>query len=150
MKKMRWKIALAIGVIIVYGLLLGYIGAAQSDYRVLISTEKEEYVFEPGIEEYIIPIQINNQANRMLDTHLGGEIYFTYHLYDSAGNLLIFDNVRTPLEKCIFANSKDTLNLRITPMEQGEYIIGIDVVEEFVGWFSDHEEIEKKIKLIVK
>lgn len=150
MKRLWWKITLVIGVIIGYVLLLVYIGAIQSDYKVLISTEKEEYVFDAGMEEYLIPININNQANRMLDTKLGGEIYFTYHLYDADGNLLVFNNVRTPLGSCIFANSKGTLELEIAPMEQGEYIIGIDIVHEHVGWFSDYEEVEKKVKIVVK
>lgn len=150
MKKLWWKFAITVAVIAAYVVLLIYIGASQSNYRVIISTEKEVYEFNAGTEDFLIPITIDNQANRMLDTSLGGEIYVTYHLYDAEGKLLVFNNVRTPLENCIFANSKDTLDLRVSPMESGEYIIGINIVHEHVEWFSDHEDIEKKVKVIVK
>lgn len=150
MKKIAWKVAAVIVAIAAYVVLLIFISSNQSDYDVVISVEKEIYEFPTETEEeYIIPITIRNNANRMLSSAEGHDIYLSYHLYDANGKLLIYDNVRSTFDKAIFAKSKDEVELHVTPIEKGEYILGIDLVQEGVDWFSTKENIEKKIHLII-
>ena len=97
---------------------------------------------------YSIHVEIRNKANRMLSSEQ--RIFLSYHVYDGNGNVLAYDNVRSELGKNIFSHSTERVELKVDALEPGEYILGIDVVEEGVTWFSEHEEMEKKLRIAVK
>ena len=150
MAKYRWKIVGIVLAVVAYLVLLGYIDSIQSDYDVNIITEKEIYEFSVNEAEYIIPVTIENDSNRMLSSITGQDVFLTYHVYDMSGNLLTEQNARSTFSKGIFAKEKGEAELHITPLEQGEYIIGIDIVHENVAWFSQKADVEKKIQIVIK
>lgn len=150
MKRNIWKIIVVSVVIVIYIALLGYISSHQSNYDVNIMTEQEVYEFSTEMSEYAIPVKIENNSNRMLSSAAGQDVFLSYHLYDLNGNILVYDNARSPFSESIFANSKGKSELHIVPVESGEYIIGIDIVQENVAWFSDNGNEEKRVRIIVK
>lgn len=134
-----------------YLVLLFYISSVQSMYRIEITTEKEIYKFsKEQVEDYIIPVTINNKANRMLSSAGDVCIYVSYHLYDDDGKLLVYDNVRSGFDKAFYTGDVGSIDLHVSPMKEGKYKIGIDVVEEGAEWFSEQEDMEKLIEIIVE
>lgn len=145
-----WKISVVIVGIFFYFMLLVYVSSKQSDYKVILSTEKEEYLFDNDGSVHALEVNIKNNSNRTLGSAPEFNIFLSYHLYDSMGNLISYENERCPLEANIFAHSKGKSGLLINPLETGEYIVEIDLIEEGVAWFSDFDGSLCKIKLNIK
>lgn len=62
----------------------------------------------------------------------------SYHWYDSAGNLLVWDGARTQLAQDIAPGASTTVSLAVrTPAAPGQYTLVVDLVEEGVTWFAD-------------
>ncbi len=63
----------------------------------------------------------------------------SYHLYDTAGNLVTFDGVRTNLPRDVNGlGDAVTLDAKFrAPSAAGDYIIKWDLVQEGVTWFSE-------------
>lgn len=150
-KKKRSIYAALIGVgFVLYLALLIYICSIQSDYDVRLKTNQELYTVQASeISNFTIPVKIQNRANRPLWC-TNDNIYLSYHLYDAEGNLLGYDQIRTPIDKNLYPGDKTTVELQVSPLEAGTYQLGLDIVQEGVVWFSDMEEIEKKITLVVE
>lgn len=150
-KEKTWKIGAIVIAVVAYIVLLVNISFAQSDYNVIVSTDKEVYEFAENAGEcYAIPVKIKNDSNRLLSSITGQDVFLTYHLYDANGNLLVYENQRSSFEKGIFAKEKGEAEVQISPLQSGEYIVGIDIVQENVAWFSLNGYSETKIRIIVK
>lgn len=145
-----WKVVAVVIGIIVYICLLVYISSKQSDYAVVLSTEKESYEFSQNDNEYLINVKIQNNANRMLGSAEDLKFFLSYHVYNLNGEVLAHDNIRSPFEKNIYSGEKGETVLHMTPLEKGEYIIGIDVLQEGETWFDLEENTEIKVRLTVK
>lgn len=148
--KNKWKMtAVAVG-LIVYMVLLVIISSAQSDYNVKLSTEAETFEFVSNEEkEYSIPVKVNNKSNRVLSSAEEYQIFLSYHLYDGNGNLLVYDGMRSSFEHQILSHETDIVDMHMN-LEPGEYIVEIDVLQEFVAWFAEYEDTAVKVKVIVK
>ncbi len=88
-------------------------------------------------QDYIISdVTIRNTGRKSwsaTDTHL------SYHIYDTSGNLITFDGVRTLLPRDV-AGRGDSVVLDAkykAPSAPGDYTIKWDMVQEAVTWFSD-------------
>lgn len=148
--KKNWKIILAVTGFIAYIALLIYISSTQSDYHVKLSTESESYVFTANEQkEYVIPVTVDNKANRVLSSSDEYKIYLAYHLYDAQGNLLNYDGMRSSFPHQLLSHNKATVEMRMN-LEPGEYIVEIDVIQEFVTWFAEHEDTSIRIKVKVE
>lgn len=151
LKNSKIKILLVMTGVFVYMALLLYISSIQSDYNVQILTKQEAYTFSGDSDEnYVVDVEINNQANRMLSSAEGQDIFLSYHLYDLNGNLICFDNIRSCFEYSIFSGDIAEAKLYVTPLEQGEYLLGIDIIQEYVTWFNEKEDTEKIVKITVE
>lgn len=135
-------------IMIAYIILLLYIAGIQSDYKIIFTTEKENYEFEENDEGHSIRVKVKNKANRRLSSTDNFSV--SYHLYDKDGNVLSEDNVRTELPKALFTGDSVNIDVHLTHLVPGEYIIGFDMVQEYVEWFSEYEDIEKKVKVTIK
>lgn len=145
------KITIFVMGIFAYIMLLLYISSIQTDYNVQIHTQQECYKFSADeSEDYVIEVEVNNKANRMLSSAEGQNIFLSYHLYDVQGNLICFDNKRSRFEHNILSGDAAKVKLYITPLKKGEYIVGIDVMQEFVTWFHEKEDTEKKVRVLVE
>lgn len=148
-KKIMISVIISIGMI--YVAILFYISSIQSLYNVEIVTEKEIYIFkETQTEDYVIPVTIYNRANRMLSSAGDVCIFMSYHLYNADGKLLVYDNIRSELNKAYFTGDVGNVDLHVSVLQAGTYKIGIDFVEEGVGWFSKKEDMQKMIEIVVE
>lgn len=148
-RKFVWN-SIAIGIaIVLYVMLLIYISSIQSDYSVCFETDKETYTFQSAAESYTIPIKITNHANRTMNSALKN-MFVSYHIYNESGELLIYDNIRTPFPKTLYPGDKESLELQVSKIDPGTYILEIDMLQEGVEWFSDQEEMTKRIQLVVE
>jgi hypothetical protein len=79
-----------------------------------------------------VPVKIENMSN----FDWGANVNLTYHWYDAAGNLVVWDGLRTPLAgtaKTVIA----AVNAQIAvPSTAGTYKLRYDIVQEGVAWFS--------------
>lgn len=148
--KNKLKILSIAAGLIIYVVLLIYISSIQSNYNVKLNTEKEVYEFTENEEkEYVIPVIINNKSNRVLSSTEEYKIFLSYHLYDGEGNLLVYDGMRSSFEHQILSHEKDVVDMYMN-LEPGEYIVEIDVLQEFVTWFAEQEDTSIRVKVIVK
>ena len=148
--KINWKIVLAVAGFVVYIALLIFISSGQSDYNVKLSTESESYEFTANeAKEYVIPVKVDNRANRVLSSSDEYKIYLAYHLYDGQGNLLNYDGIRSSFEHQVLSHDKTTVDLLMN-LEPGEYIVEIDVIQEFVTWFAEQEDTSIRVKVKVE
>lgn len=150
-KKSCVKAALITALILVYLMLLFYISSIQSDYRITIHTPLDHYLFcNEGVSEYVIPLSIENYANRLLSSAEDQNIFICYHVYDSQGNLLVYDNPRSQFEKPVFCGETGEAQLHMALLDDGEYIIEIDLLQEGVTWFGQQEDTQKRITVTVR
>lgn len=148
--KKGWKVFLIVVGIILYAGILVYISSIQSMYDVKLTTESDVYEFEQNeSKEYVIPVHVDNRANRLLSSGENEALFLSYHLYDANGNLLNYDGMRSRFTKQIFAGHKGMVDLHMN-LEPGEYRVDIDIVEEFVTWFNEHENTQISVKVFVK
>jgi hypothetical protein len=62
---------------------------------------------------------------------------FSYHWYDSGGNLVVLDGLRTGLSNNVNTGESANLNLKIkSPAALGKYRLVIDGVQEYCAWFG--------------
>src|SRR2546428_21611 len=79
-----------------------------------------------------IPVKIENMSN----FDWGSNVNLTYHWYDAAGNVVVWDGLRTSLAgtaKTAIAAVNAQVALPATP---GTYKLRYEVVQEGVAWFS--------------
>lgn len=145
------RAALVTALILLYLMLLFYITSIQSNYRITIHTQQEQYFFHnEGLSEYVIPLSIENHANRLLSSAEDQNIFISYHVYDCQGNLLVYDNPRSRFEKPVFCGETGEAQLHMTLLAEGEYIIEIDLLQEGVTWFGQQEDTQKRIGIIIE
>lgn len=135
-------------IMIAYIILLLYISGLQSDYKVIFTTEQENYEFVENDNGHSIGVKVKNKANRRLSSV--DNFFVSYHLYDLDGNVISEDNMRTELPKALFTGDSVDIDVHLTHLAPGEYIIGFDMVQEYVEWFSAYEDIEKKVKVTIR
>lgn len=148
--KIRWKIVIAVIVAVIYTGSMIYISMIQKDYAVSIKASQSEYEFGAELSEYVIPVVVENRANRMLVSTDDQRCFLSYHVYDEDGTLLAYDNRRTEFINRIFSGKSAEEEIRITGLEPGEYQIVLDVVKEGVAWFSENGADCDTIRLMVQ
>src|SRR5207247_1248486 len=80
---------------------------------------------------------INNSGKKIPAIPDGGHpTYLTYHIYDSSGKLINWDNLRTPLETDIYASIVQGLNISTNQLKNHKFIIEIDLVTENIRWWG--------------
>jgi SAM-dependent methyltransferase len=96
---------------------------------------------EPG-QAVTVPVTIENGSNAVWCTNSHFLIRASYHLYrivDGREELVSFDNVRTHLPRPLKSGDTMTVPLEIAPIEQpGDYIADIDMLQEYITWFTPH------------
>ena len=104
----------------------------------------------PGKLAYVV-IYVENQSGGSWELEVADPVNLSYHLLSAGGEILDFDNVRTPLPSAVPAGTGVDVNLRIdSPKEPGEYLVEIDLVQEHVTWFKDQGNQTLTLPLIVQ
>lgn len=148
--RIRWKIVIACLLAVIYTGAMIYISSVQQDYAVRVTAVQTEYQFAAGEAEYVIPVQVDNHANRMLVSTDDQKCFLSYHLYDEEGKLLEYDNIRTEFINRIFSGKSAEEEIRISGLEPGTYQVKLDVVKEDEAWFSEKGADCDTVTLTVK
>jgi hypothetical protein len=65
-------------------------------------------------------------------------LFLSYHWLDERGNALVWDGLRTPLERPIEPGERFRHSLRLRgPIPPGRYRLAVDLVEEYRFWVGD-------------
>jgi len=114
----------------------------ETDYR-LIETIPSERIK--------IPVVIQNKGTGTWDSRdKHHPVFVSYHLFDTEGDTIQFDNERTSFPKKIVPNDSTRIQLIMNAPEQpGSYIAEIDLVKEGITWFKDKGSKSIRISLVV-
>lgn len=148
--KIRWKMVIASLLAVIYTAAMIYISSVQQDYAVRVAAMQPEYQFAAGEPEYVIPVHVDNHANRMLVSTDDQKCFLSYHLYDADGTLLEYDNIRTEFINRIFSGKSAEEEIRISGLEPGIYQVKLDMVKEGEEWFSEKGADCDTVKLTVQ
>lgn len=108
--------------------------AVPSQYDLKLKTKVESLEFEVGGE--IAQVEITIDSRRYQELSSEQNIYLSYHILSDKKESIIYDGIRTPLESIDARGiEKEIVDVQ-APLEAGEYIVEIDLVEEGVTWFS--------------
>ena len=91
-----------------------------------------------------VPIRVINNSNARWDSDdRNHPAFISYHLIDSKGDIVSYDNTLTPFEKPIEPGEAATVNLIVSvPANRGDYYAEVDILKREVSgakittWFS--------------
>ena len=95
-------------------------------------------------ELIFVPIRVINNSNARWDSDdRNHPAFISYHLIDSKGDMLSYDNTLTPFEKPIEPGEEATVNLIVSaPVNRGDYYAEVDILKreasgaKITTWFS--------------
>lgn len=148
--RMRWRLAIGCVAVLVYIGAMIFISSAQQDYAVSVTAGQTEFQYPVTDAEYVIPVHVDNRANRMLASTDDQRCFLSYHLYDEKGILLEYDNVRTEFINRIFSGQTAEEEIKISGLESGVYQVELDVVKEGEAWFSEKGADCDTVRIIVR
>lgn len=148
--RVQWRLAIGCAAVSVYIGAMIFISSAQQDYAVSVTAGQPEFQFSAADAEYVIPVHVDNRANRMLTSTDDQRCFLSYHLYDENGTLLEYDNVRTEFMNRIFSGQTAQEELKISGLESGVYQVSLDVVKEGEAWFSEKGADCGTVRIIVR
>ena len=143
------KITLWILGILVYLFLFGLAAKSYIFSNVYADFSMPEEIIAEGSGERIeVVIEVKNKTIHNINSE--DNYFLSYHLYDSEGRMISFDNVRTPIPGIMPGRTKEIEMLVDVPENEGNYIIETDIVKENEYWFSDKGNGTAKSRLTVK
>jgi uncharacterized protein (DUF3820 family) len=82
-----------------------------------------------------VTVTIANTSNFAWSPGAGNPINLSYHWYDSAGNVVVWDGWRTPVS--LAAGQSAALAVTVAgPPRPGTFVLRFDLVQEGIAWFS--------------
>jgi len=70
--------------------------------------------------------------------HLFSGVHVSYHWLDERGNPLVWDGIRTPLDRAVPPGDRVRVTVRFrAPIPPGPYRLMLDLVDEGRAWFTD-------------
>jgi SpoIID/LytB domain protein len=85
-------------------------------------------------ETKTVPVTITNSGN--VPWNAENPVNLAYHIYDSRGNVVVWDGQRALLGDMAPGASKQVQLAYTSPGTIGDYVLAIDAVREGVAWFS--------------
>ena len=128
-----------------------YISIGREPWLASLSSEVTTIALNEG-EKNTIPILIENQGTETFDSASGGNpVFLSFHILDSNGQTLIFDNPRfafaeplRPQQQQVISAVLDAALLQLAP---GSYLAEFDLVREGAFWFADNSGAAKTLRL---
>jgi len=83
----------------------------------------------------------------------GGEdgLFLSYHWLDERGNPIVWDGIRTPLERAVAPAERVHLPLALRgPIPPGRYRLAVDLVEEHRFWLAElgNDPLEQELEVV--
>ena len=92
---------------------------------------------EVSEEPFLGAVRLRNASRETWPAGPGGRVKLAYHWLDGAGETVVFEGARTTFAGPVAAGAEVALAPRVmTPEAPGRYRLQVDLVNEFVGWFS--------------
>lgn len=90
-------------------------------------------------ETISLNVRLSNRACKDWISTSKNPINLSYHVYNKAGALLLFDGIRTPMVPAMVPRAREIgVNLKLkAPQESGQYIVKLTLVQEGVCWFEE-------------
>ena len=84
-----------------------------------------------------LSVEVNNYGPRTLVADGPNPVHLSYHLFDSAGNTVVWDGLRGTLPGDIPAGRSASVSVDVQlPSTVGDYTLSWDLVQEGVAWLS--------------
>ncbi|GHV55533.1 hypothetical protein FACS1894216_18150 [Synergistales bacterium] len=105
-------------------------------------------------ETAALQLEVKNNGSLTWSSSSGGEpTFLSWHILDSRGNTIRFDNARIPFGKAIAPGDSEVIAVQISPSSEGipagSYIFEFDVVREHVAWFADMGSVTRRVPVEV-
>ena len=86
-----------------------------------------------------LAVELENAGSAAWVSRGPGEgVHASYHWLDERGNAIVWDGLRTPLERPVAPGETRRLELRLRgPIPPGRYRLALDLVEEGRFWFAE-------------
>ncbi len=82
-------------------------------------------------------VRLRNSSSETWPSGPGGRVKLAYHWLDEEGEPVVFEGARNAFDGPVAAGEEVVLDLlALTPETPGSYRLQVDLVFEFVGWFS--------------
>jgi len=115
-----------------------------------IECSRDKIAVHPS-EQKRIPIFVINKSIATWDSNNKDHpVFISYHLLNAKGDVVQYDNFRTPFPKMIRTDESITVDLMIhAPPDKGEYYLEVDIVKERIRWFKSRNSKTVLIPLSV-
>ncbi|OIQ07956.1 immune inhibitor A precursor [Moorella thermoacetica] len=101
-------------------------------------------------KSYKINIKLTNTGAQTWVAGGSNPFRLSYHWVDAAGNIVVFDGLRTDLSTDVAPSQETGLTATVqAPNKAGRYILKWDMVHEGVTWFSSKGVLTKDLPVIV-
>jgi hypothetical protein len=122
----------------------------EADFFASIKANKSRFSLSEG-RRLVVPLVLKNRGRREWSSMDSPPVFLSYHLLDSDGRMLRFDNPRTRLPETVMPGQSVSMPLKIrAPLDSGRYRLELDFVREGAAWFSDGGSPTLRIDLVVK
>jgi len=86
----------------------------------------------------IVRVRVQNAGSATWRSRGEARLLASYHWLDDRGNAIVWDGLRTPLERPIAPDEAVELDIAVqTPLSPGRYRLAVDFLEEFRFWLAD-------------
>ncbi|MBA3348201.1 MAG: hypothetical protein H0T13_06535, partial [Actinobacteria bacterium] len=86
----------------------------------------------------IVRVRLENAGSATWRSRGEAGLLVSYHWLDDRGNPIVWDGLRTPLERPIAPGEIFELDVEVqTPLSPGRYRLALDLLEEFRFWLAD-------------
>ncbi|GAC1698871.1 MAG: hypothetical protein NVS9B6_09690 [Candidatus Limnocylindrales bacterium] len=88
-------------------------------------------------EAKTVSVTVTNNGNVSWSAASANPVNLAYHVFNSAGQTVVWDGTRTPLGSDLAPGASRTFSVAYTaPTTPGSYTLAIDTVREGIAWFS--------------
>lgn len=120
-------------IVVYYKITLNYYN--ENLFKVEILSDTKTIQIKNG-EITSIKVILKNKTRKIISSE--NDIFLSYHITDKNSNIVQYENLRAIIDPINPFGISNPINLEISPeLDPGEYLLQVDIVQEYVTWFSD-------------
>ena len=110
---------------------------SEGSVNVMISSPVERLRIQPGRLTYL-PLNFVNLADTPISSFSASPVLVSYHWKRKSGEIAVWDGLRTFLPRVAYKGDADDIFVAVrAPLESGDYLLEISLLEEGRSWFDD-------------
>ena len=123
--------------------LLGDVAALERDVFALEWGEIEVPAEVESGESFEILTEVSNRSDHRWEQAAASRVNLSYHWLDAEGRPVVWEGLRTRLSSAVEPGGRVRLWQEIeAPEAAGDYILALDLVFEYVSWFSERNGVK--------